>query len=542
MFTSARWVGRLGAVLALAVVLTAPQVSLAQKRAVPAAKKSGASPKQDVRRLTVLAFEGDSKGRVRAQVESALRKARGVRVIPLKQYTAAAAKERLRGASARAPSSLPVVAPRLALDAAVTGEVGRTVQVRLLDASGREVFSQESSFQKGRIPPAQLRGLVKELVLAATTKLEPEPQEEPEKTAEPEPEPVQPVEPEPVRPAEPEPVPPEPVAQPEPTEPGDAPRVETPDVVTPPVVVEAPSAPMPAVEAEVPASTEPEAPEARSEEGSHPPVVRVFLGGTTTWRRYCARPGVASCGEFGARPEEERAGDTVDFDTSAPYLGVGLEVELLPLARSETLLRGLGFVVGMQRAYATATVRVSSPSGETPRREVVTTDTTLTALAMYRYYFERGGDVQPLLGYVGLRGGVTGRAFDVDESAASPLLGTHRLYPVVGLEVSVPLVRWLRIEGAGHLYFSPKPGQWLQDESDLDLEVRELGGSVSSSGWSAELGLAGDIWGPVGYSVRFRRTQYKDTFTGRGVRTGWTNGGVAEETYHGLQWGLTAAW
>ena len=135
-----------------------------------------------------------------------------------------------------------------------------------------------------------------------------------------------------------------------------------------------------------------------------------------------------------------------------------------------------------------------------------------------------------------------GRAFDVDESAASPLAGTHRVYPVVGLEVSVPLARAVRIEGAGHVFINPKPGQWIEDESDLDLEVRDLGESVSSTGWSAELGLAGDIWGPLGYSVRFKLMHYKDTFSGQGVRTGWEQGGVAEETYSGLQWGLTASW
>lgn len=540
MFSSARWVSRWGAVLALAVVLTA-QVSQAQKKPAPAVKKSATARKPSAskpvaRKVVVLDFEGDRKGRVRTQVESALRKVRAVQVVPLKQFTAAAAKERLRGAAAREPGALPVVAPRLALNAGVTGTVGASsVQVRVLDERGREVFSRELPLQKGLIPAAQARTLAEELAAASSARTEPapEPFAEPTPPAEPEPAPVKPAEPLAQTPAQP--------ATPAP----EAPKVEKP---APTTVAEAlpPMEPTaaPVVDAESHTVTEP-APEpaaASTPEKAHPPLVRLFLGGSTTWRKYCARPGVAACRDFDARPEEEQLGDTVDFDTSVPYLGVGLEVELLPLARSDSFLRGLGLVVGVQRGYSETSVQITSPSGETPSREVVATDTTLSALAMYRYYFGRGGGERPLLGYAGLRGGIIGRAFDVDESAASPLAGTHRLYPVVGLEVSVPLVRAVRIEGAGHFYFNPTPGQWIQDESDLDLELRDLGASVSSSGWSAELGLAGDLWGPLGYSVRFRLMHFNDTFSGQGVRTGWGQGGVAEETYSGLQWGLTAAW
>jgi len=534
MLSSARWVSRWGAVLALAVVLNA-QVSLAQKKPAPTVKKSAPARNQPAPapvardKVVVLDFEGDRKGRVRTQVESALRKSRAVQVVPLKQFTAAASKERLRGAAARMPGALPVVAPRLGLSAAVTGAVGpSSVRVRVLDEGGREVFSRELPLQKGLIPAAQARTLAEELAAAASARTEPVTQP----VSEPMAEPTKPLEPAPVAPAEPP-------AQPQPPALSEQPA--------PPVAQVEPATeptPAPVVDAESHTTTEP-APEAvavSTPEKVHPPIVRLFLGGTTTWRKYCARPGVTGCRDFDARPEEEQVGDTVDFDTSVPYLGVGLEVELLPLARSDSLLRGLGLVVGAQRGYSETSVQITSPSGETPSREVVATDTTLMALAMYRYYFGRGGGDTPLLGYAGLRGGVIGRAFDVDENAAAALAGTHRLYPVVGLEVSVPLAKAVRIEGAGHVYFSPKPGQWIEDESDLDLEVRDLGESVSSTGWSAELGLAGDIWGPLGYSVRFRLMHYKDTFSGRGVRTGWEQGGVAEETYSSLQWGLTASW
>ncbi|MFP2908860.1 hypothetical protein ACLESD_28180 [Pyxidicoccus sp. 3LFB2] len=169
-------------------------------------------------------------------------------------------------------------------------------------------------------------------------------------------------------------------------------------------------------------------------------------------------------------------------------------------------------------------------------REVTATDSVITAQALYRYFFPLG-EAKQLLGYAGLRAGLLTRAFDVDESAQSPLRGTHRLFPAVGLEVSVPLLRAVRLEGAGQVFIGSKPGQGSDD-----VEVSEFGTSVSSFGWEAELGVAGELWGPFGYSVRFRLSRYQDTFSGRGTRTGWENGGVAAETYSSLQWGLTAAY
>jgi hypothetical protein len=275
-----------------------------------------------------------------------------------------------------------------------------------------------------------------------------------------------------------------------------------------------------------------------------PPMVRLFLGGTTAWHASCARAGVSSCGAYDAKPPEEQLGDTVTFNTSVPYLGVGVEAEVLPLARGENrYLRGLGLALGFQRGTSETTVRLSTPSGSTPEREVVATDTAFSALALYRYHFGLVRRGTPLLGHVGLRAGLMGRAFDVRDDAQTALAGTHRLSPVVGLEVAVPVARWMRLEGAGHLLLSPPPGEWLGGEQDeLDLEVRDFGESVSSFGWSAELGLAGDLWGPLGYAARFRLMHVSDTFSGEGARTGWDAGGVAEETYSTVHWGLTASW
>ncbi len=278
------------------------------------------------------------------------------------------------------------------------------------------------------------------------------------------------------------------------------------------------------------------------DEPLRPPLARLFLGGTTTWRQYCARPGVKSCGEFDRKPESEQLGDQVDYSSTVPYLGFSAELELLPLARSPSAVRGLGALLGYRRGYSSTNVTLLSDAGQSVTREVVATDSVLTAQALYRYFFPLGESKQ-LLGYAGLRAGLLTRAFDVDESAQSALLGSHRLFPAVGLEVSVPLLRAVRLEGAGQVFIGAKPGQGFDDEGGaLDLEVSDYGTSVSSFGWEAELGVAGELWGPFGYSVRFRLSRYQDTFSGAGTRTGWEAGGVAEETYSSLQWGLTATY
>jgi hypothetical protein len=271
------------------------------------------------------------------------------------------------------------------------------------------------------------------------------------------------------------------------------------------------------------------------DEPVRPPLARLLLGGTTTWRKYCARPGVKSCAEFDRKAAGDQLGDKVDYSSSVPYLGVSAELELLPLARRESALRGLGAVLGYRRGFASTDVTLLGDAGQSVTREVTATDSVLTAQAMYRYYFGLGG-ARRLLGYAGLRAGLLTRAFDVDESSGVPLEGTHRLFPAVGLEVSVPLLPAVRLEGAAQIFLGPKSGE------DSDDEVRDFGTQVSSSGWQAEAGVAGALWGPFGYSVRFSHSRYKDTFTGAGTRTGWQSGGAAEETYSSLHWGLTASY
>ncbi|WP_204491421.1 hypothetical protein [Archangium primigenium] len=530
---------RRGAALALslAVLLTA-QVALAA-------------------RLAVSALEGDPKGKLRAQVTAALRKTRKAQVLPPTAWTQAAAKQGLTGPAAVGPSALKLLAPRLKVDAVLTGSVGATFNARLLDREGREVWVGSYPLKRGALAPKDLAALAQAV---ATSRLQP--------LAAPAPDIKRP----PVSEVPP-PAPPAPPASPE-MKPSPAPQASAPKE-TPPRAPEAPASrpvltpaePAP-VAAAVPAG--PAAPVAWVEldAESHtygvdpsgsgggfpetpavdarrlPPRVRLLVGATATWRKYCARPGVASCAEYDARPEEQRQGDTSDFTSTAPYLGFAAEAEVFPLAHRPSLIRGLGLTLAFQRGFAPTTVRVSSPTGSTPTREVAATDTAFGATLAYRVFFDLGSEQTPLWGHVGVRLGAYDHGFAVEDPLDVPVPVVHRLTPVVALEASVPLMRLIRLEGGGRLFYQPVPGGAFAGlgKGPFLSEVRDYGTAVSSVGWEAQLGLAGDLWGPFGYSARLKLEHYSDTFTGAGTRRGWTEGGVARDAYSSLWVGLTAAW
>ncbi|MCE9670329.1 hypothetical protein LY474_21245 [Myxococcus stipitatus] len=578
----ARW----GLILLLAASLAAPRAEAAvvkKKRSAPAQvaapkakpksakprKSASAAPKEAPPRVVVLSVDGDKGGKLRAQLESSLRRSRKVKVSSLKQYGAIGKQGGLKGPVVFTEAALARAAPKLKLDGAVTGRVdGQALTLRVLDASGAVLAEQELSLTRGRLATAE--GNAAALAVVGALREPPKIFEAP-LSSEPL-EPATPVAEAPVKPAAP---PPEPA-------------VETPRSPEPVVVAERPAEsprPLPPVEAPKPVEPKKEEPRPRPVEAvaiapqpegpppmeadpeSHtttdpflavgldtgsggtvgdepvrPALARLTVGGTTTWRKYCARPGVKSCGEFDKKPEEEQLGDRSDYDSSVPYLGISAELELLPLARRTSAIRGLGVLLGYRRGYASTNVTLFNDVGQSVTREVVATDSVLTAQAMYRYFFGRG-ESRHSLGYAGVKAGLLTRSFDVDESAESPLSSTHRLFPAVGLEVSVPLLSWVRLEGAGQVYIGPKPGNGFDDEGGaLDLEVSDYGTSVSSFGWEAELGASGEIWGPFGYSVRFKLSRFKDTFSGAGARTGWENGGVAEDTYSSIHWGITASY
>ncbi|WP_338866595.1 hypothetical protein [Myxococcus stipitatus] len=576
---------RWGLVLFVALTLASPEAlaQVVKKRrsasaqvAAPKAKprvvktRKAVAPKEEPPRVVVLTVEGDLRGKVRTQLESALRRGKQTKVASLKQYATLAKKDGLKGNVLFTDGPLASVAPKMKLAGAVTGTMGpSSVTVRVLDASGVVLGEQELKLTRGKVSPSDAKAVslrVVDLLKGAPRAFEAPSNITPS-------EPLAPVEPV---------TPPVPVAEAPPkpgrTEPAVERLVETPKPLETAPVAERPvETPKPLPE-KTPRVSEPEQlavgpqpkdgppamdedPESHTttdpflevaldtgsggtvgEEPVRPPLARLTLGGTTTWRKYCTRPGVKSCGEFDKKADAEKVGDRSDFESSAPYLGIAAELELLPLARHPSALRGLGLTVGYRRGYASTDVTLFNESGQSGTREVVATDSVFTAQAMYRYFFGLGSSRQ-LLGYAGVKAGMLTRSFNVDAPADSPLSSTHRLFPAVGLEVSVPLLRQVRLEAAGQFFIGPKPGQGFDDDGGaLNLEVSDYGTSVSSFGWEAELGVAGEVWGPFGYQVRFELSQFKDTFSGAGTRTGWNNGGVAEDTYSSIHWSLTASY
>jgi hypothetical protein len=530
---------RWGALIALALALCS-QAALAQKATKP--------------RVVVLEVQGDRRDKLRAQLEAALKKTKQVQIVTLRQYEAAAGKEGLKGAEARTSEAVGRLAPGLQLDGVVAAKAGRSLTLVVLGSKGEELWTKSVKLQKGKISASDARRLAAGIAITVAkpppSLMPPEEPATPTEPATPPATPTEPATPPVAEPSKPPPPSTEPVAEPSkpPAEPAKPAPATPPVVATPKPSTETIEPPTP-IGDESHTSTQPfdeyatRAELEAKDPNRYPPFFRVFVGGTTTFRNYCARPGVGACSEFDSRPEEERVGDTIDFKSAVPYLGLVGQLELLPLARMQSPVRGLGLVAGYHRGYSETRVKVTTPTGETPTRTVVATDSTLTGMLLYRFYFNMGTESRPRLGYAGVRGGLLGREFDVDEQARAPLTGSHRLHPAAGLEFSVPLQNWFRIEGGGQFFIGPKAGTSLTaDQGALELEVRDLGAEVSSSGWYAELGLAGSVWGPLGYSVRGRFTTVKDTFTGRGARSGWEQGGIAEEQHIDIVWGLTASY
>jgi len=539
-----RWSG----VLALVLVLGS-QAALAQKRATKP-------------RVVVLDFEGDRRDRLRDQVEAALKKTKQVELVTARRYLSVAGQAGVKAAEARTAEGIAQVAPTLELDALVIAKAGKNLSVRVLGSNGQELWTKNVKLQRGKMSASDARRLAAGI---ATTAAAPPPVvAKPAEPTPPKPPPAEPAKPPEPKPEEtPPPVataPPatEPPASKPPPEPQKAPRPDTPRAEKKPAEAAPPIPRLPPeplkeampLDAESHTSTEPfdeyasRAELEAQDRYRYPPLFRLFVGGTTTWRGYCARPGVDACSQFDSLPAEQQVGDTIDFSSGVPYLGVLGNLEVLPLARLDNrFVRGLGVGVGIQRGYSETRVKVTTPTGETPTRTVVATDTTMSAMLLYRYYFNMGTDSRPRLAYGGLKGGAMSRAFDVDDEARAPLTGSHRLHPAVGLEFSFPLRRWLRLEGGGQFFLNPRAGQSLfEDEGALELEVRELGAEVSGAGFSGELGVAGDFWGPLGYSVRFRYMNVKDSFSGAGAKFGWEQGGVAAEQHGDLIFGLTATY
>ncbi|MET0405401.1 MAG: hypothetical protein ABW123_23495 [Cystobacter sp.] len=417
-------------------------------------------------RVAVSPLEGDPKGKLRAQVSAALRKARKVELAPPTAWAQAAGRPARKGAAAVTPEDVKRLAPRLRVEAVLTGSVARDFEARLVDRDGQVVWSERYPLKRGLLSPKDAARLA-QAVAAPRTAPPPPP------VAVATPPPAPPVS---ARPLEaPRELPPEPAPKPAPPAPvvkqepparapekakSPAPRTDARPAALAWVELEDESHTFVAGSGGGVADEEPLA--APRVLAPHPPWVRLWAGAAVTWRTYCARPGVASCAEFDARPPEQRLGDSSDFRSNAPYLGLAADAEVFPLAHLPSLLRGLGLTLAYQRGFAPTRVVVTSPTGSTPEREVSASDTAYGAMLAWRYVFNRGDARSPLWGYAGARLGLVGRAFDVDETLNVALPVVHRLHPAVGLDVSVPLFPQVRVEAGGRLFLLASPAPALR--------------------------------------------------------------------------------
>ncbi|MBK7860175.1 MAG: hypothetical protein IPJ65_16480 [Archangiaceae bacterium] len=481
-------------------------------------------------RVVILDIEGDKGGKLRTQVESALKKADTVEVVPLEKYKAAAGKKKLKGSSAMTPAALSKVARGLKIDAGVGGELGKKFDVQIWDSGGQQLWTKELKVKNGMLSADFAGKLAKAITAAAKTAPHAEEEEEGGEVSTDEEARVAPA--------------------PQPGE--EKPAEETSPAPPPPKREVADDeaarrrAEEQAEERAAQGAVEPERDQDLEQEGKKiknhigPKGISLWLAGTTTWRYYCARPGVQSCGEYDTLGDPKPQGDIVDFKPQVPYAGFYVQVDLFPLAWFlDNFLQGIGVVGSFGLGFSLTNVTVESPAGPSTPKQVVSTDRTWTAALAYRYYFSfNPNDKAPAVGYAGVRFGLAGRVFEIDAKAQVPLPGANRFYPFVALDVAVPIIKYFGVEASAQYFISPKPGP---DEIAGYGDASSPSGGASGTGFQLEGGFAGTIWGPVGYRLRARYTPYTDHFFGMGQKWVYTTQGAAFESYVTVIWGITAS-
>lgn len=461
-------------------------------------------------RVVVLPFRGDPGEKLRAQVERTVRRTAKVQVVPPKSYAKAAKKRRLKWNRAVSPDGLAILSKDLRLDAAVAGTVRRnTFNVRILSPTGRLLWNKSLPLRRGLLSADHARRLA--AAVGAAARPAPAPVEAPPEEVPPPPPPEPPA-----PPAEPPPPPPLPPPPAEPVAPVTPPSVEGPAPVEPKVDV--------APEVEEP----PRARAASRQEFRRfaPSLVRLSLLIPITWRSYCSRKGVQSCGESPGRESD------VTFSSGVPWFGVGLGAEVFPFYDRSSWLSGLSASASYTRGFSVVKVEsVNSTGTRDSLGEVSAAEHRFNLDLHGRHYFGNG---TPLY-YAGLRLGIEWHAFK-PSGAAEWLPPSSRFTPGAGIEGGVWIKPWLAVEGAFSYLFSPTPGS---------REKAAYGNKVKSSGWAGELGARGDITGPVGYLLKLRYERFGDTYepvaAGDPIPERWKTGegGIAEESYFSITLGAT---
>lgn len=478
-------------------------------------------------KVVILEFDGDKGGKLRAQVEAALKKAKTVEVVPIKAWKDAAAKKKLKGAQAMTPSAVGRLAGAVGVDAAVEGALGDTFFVRILDPEGAELWSKDLPLKKGLISDDHAKKLAKAIGAAAKSgpapKPEPkaEPEEKPKKKPKPEEETAETSE-ESTESSE------------EGTEEVATPKRSQTDDDRRRAEEEAEAQAAMRAQAEADRDLEQEA-KKPAKASVRPKVFKVGLGGRVTWRSYCSRPGVSTCAEYDAavqRGEPVENGDTVTFSSTTPYGGFALEdLEVWPLSTLWEKMGGFGFGLVGRFGVGFSLIRIQINGAEPT--EVVAVDTDWAAQLALRWHFSIGSFAGRGVSHIGVRAGGGGRTFKIDEAANVPLPGPERNFFQLGGDLHFAPVKWVGIDFSVTWFADPKPGATVVLGYG---DATQPNGGVDAGGLQLEWGLSGDAIWLIGYSIKVRYTVFDDKFTGQGKK--WTVdcnvgrcGGAANETY-----------
>jgi hypothetical protein len=488
-------------------------------------------------RVVLLDIDGDTQGKLRSQVESALETAGVVQIVTQTAYKEAAAKQKLRGPAAMTAEGVAKTARGIRFDAAVGGEVsGGMYKVLILDRLGEQLWSKDLPVKKGVLSDDFAQKLARAIAAAGVQGA--------------------------TRPP---------------------PNMGTEEPVKDENAVDLSGEPKPDEEIVVPkkkkngrqvvAVAEEEQPkEERDEDLDDPtgkkrsavakkkmgeeeevPLFRVWVAPTLTWRSQCVRPGVNACREYDvATPRPE--GITIDFSASSPYFGVALNLDVFPLARFDNIfLQGFGLVGGFNFGASVTRIVEVTPQGMGQEKEVNSQDIGYSFQLAWRYHFNMGIGKPLPLGYAGIRGGLLSRSFNIDPTAGTALPSSTRVFPtgagfpVIGIDAAIPIVSYFRFELSASFFVNPR----TSDEQIVGYgNLMDATGGAVSKGFGFDAGFAGELIGPLGWMARVRYNRFTDTYYGQGQK--WTVcsdgtdgraaqcGGVAEESLTTIMVGLSA--